>query len=137
MYLQMRARAHVSFSLRDRQMRNYSLITRRISNGIIWASNRLQLLQSRSRNMSRGTGTRGYALAGGRVSGTLGTELRVPTARNLHFIKTSRANRTTPEQGRGIIFALNPLRLIVPHSVIAFRTWPCKETIITMTFESI
>lgn len=104
---------------------------------IIWASNRLQLLQSRSRNMSRDTGTRGYAMAGGRVRRTLGTELRVPTARNLHFIKTSRANRTAPEPGRGIIFALNPLRLIVPRSVIAFRTWPCKETIITMTFESI
>lgn len=81
-------------------------------------------------------GERGYALAGGRVLGTLGTELRVPTARNLHFIKTSRANRTAAEPGLGIIFALNPLRLIVPRSVIAFRTLPCKETIITMTFES-
>jgi len=87
--------------------------------------------------MSRGTGTRGYALAGGKVSGTLGTELRVPTARNLHFIKTSRANRTASEQGRGIIFALNPLWLIVSRFVIAFRTWPCKETIITIMFESI
>lgn len=76
-------------------------------------------------------------MAGGRVRGTLGTELRVPTARNLHFIKTSRANRTAPEPGWRIIFALNPLRLIVPLSVIAFRTLPCKETIITMTFESI